>query len=140
MIKKTITFNDLDGNKITEDFWFHLSKAKIMEMELSTTGGLEASMKELIKKRDGATIMSVFKDLILKSYGERSLDGKTFIQNKEISEAFEQTDAYSELFVSLVTDDKAAAEFFNGILPNDVREKVEEEKAAGNLPDLAIVK
>lgn len=140
MLKKTITFNDLDGNKLTEDFYFHLSKAKIMEMELSTTGGLEASMKKLIQKRDGATIMSVFKDLILKSYGERSLDGKTFIQNKELSEAFEQTDAYSELFVELVTNDVAAAEFFNGILPEDVREKVEEEKAAGNLPDLTVVK
>ena len=140
MLKKTITYKDLDGNNITEDFWFHLSKAKIMEMELSTTGGLEASMKELIKKRDGATIMSVFKDLILKSYGDRSLDGKTFLQDEERSKAFEQTDAYSELFVSLVTDDVAAAEFFNGILPEDIREKVEEEKAAGNLPDLTVVK
>ena len=140
MYKKTITFNDLDGNKLTEDFWFHLSKAKILEMELSTTGGLEASMKELIKKRDGANIMSTFKDLILMSYGERSLDGKRFLQSKEISEAFEQTDAYSELFTELVTNDEAAAEFFNGILPADVQEKVAEEKAAGNLPELTVVK
>ncbi len=140
MLKKTITFKDLDGNQITEDFWFHLSKAKILELELSTTGGLEAMMKQLIQKRDGATIMSTFKDLILMSYGERSLDGKRFIQNKEISDAFEQTDAYSELFVSLVTDDQAAAEFFNGILPEDVQEKVKEEEAAGNLPNLTVVK
>lgn len=140
MIKKTITFNDLDGNKLTEDFWFHLSKAKILEMELSTTGGLEASMKELIKKRDGANIMSTFKDLILRSYGERSLDGKRFLQSKELSEAFEQTDAYSELFTELVTNDEAAAEFFNGILPQEVQDKVAEEKAAGNLPNLTVVK
>lgn len=140
MLKKTITFKDLDGNSLTEDFYFHLSKAKIMEMELSTTGGLEASMKQLIQKRDGATIMSVFKELILKSYGERSLDGKTFLQSDELSKAFEQTDAYSELFVSLVTDDEAAAEFFNGILPEDVQQKVEEEKAAGNLPELTVVR
>ena len=140
MYKKTITYSDLDGNKLTEDFWFHLSKAKILEKELSTTGGLEAAMKELIKKRDGANIMATFKDLILSSYGERSLDGKRFLQSEEISKAFEETDAYSELFTELVTNDEAAAEFFNGILPADVQEKVAEERAAGNLPDLTVVK
>ena len=144
MIKKTITFEDLEGNKVTQDFYFHLSKAELLEMEISTSGGLKASMERLIAKRDGEAVISTYKDLILKSYGEKSLDGLRFMKEDEngrpLYKDFMQTEAYSELFASLVTDDKAAAEFFNGVLPKEIVEKMAEEEAAGNLPDLTVVK
>lgn len=144
MLKKTIKFHDLDGNEVTQDFWFHLSKAELLEMEISTTGGLRDSMQRLIDKRDGESVMRTFKDLILKSYGERSLDGLKFLKEDEngrpLYKDFMQTEAYSELFTSLVTDDEAAAEFFNGVLPKEIAEKMAEEEAAGNLPDLKLVK
>lgn len=144
MIKKSITFHDLDGNEVTQDFWFHLSKAELLEMEISTTGGLRDSMQRLIDKRDGESVIRTYKDLILKSYGERSLDGLRFMKEdkdgRPLYKEFMQTEAYSELFTSLVTDDEAAAEFFNGVLPKEVAEKMAEEEAAGNLPDLTVVK
>lgn len=144
MLKKTITFHDFDGNEITQDFWFHLSKAELLEMEISTTGGLKEAMERLIAKRDGETIIKTYKELILNSYGERSLDGLRFVKEDKdghkLYKDFEQTDAYSELFASLVTDDKAAAEFFNGVLPKEVSEKMNEKEAAENLPNLTLVK
>ena len=144
MLKRTITFEDLDGNKITQDFWFHLSKADLLEMEISTTGGLKESMQRLIDKRDGEAVMKTFKELILKSYGERSLDGLKFMKEdkdgRPLWKDFIQTDAYSELFTELVTDDVKAAEFFNGIIPKEVADKMAEEEAAGNLPELKLVK
>lgn len=144
MLKKTITFHDLDGNEITQDFWFHLSKAELLEMEISTTGGLKTAMEELMRKRDGESIIKTYKHLILSSYGERSLDGLKFMKEDKdghkLYKDFEQTEAYSELFSSLVTDDKAAAEFFNGVLPKELSDKMAEEQAAGNLPELTVVK
>ena len=144
MLKKTITFHDLDGNEVTQDFWFHLSKAELLEMEISTTGGLKDSIQRLIDKRDGEAVMKTFKDLILNSFGERSLDGLRFVKEDEngrpLYKDFVQTEAYSELFTELVTDDKAAADFFNGVLPKEVAEAMAAEEAAGNLPELKVVK
>ena len=144
MLKKTITFHDLDGNEVTQDFWFHLSKAELLETEISTTGGLKEAMQRLIDKRDGENIIKTYKELILMSYGERSLDGLRFMKEDEngrpLYKAFMETEAYSELFASLVTDDVAAAEFFNGVLPKEVLDKMEEEEKAGNLPDLKLIK
>ena len=144
MLKKTITFHDLDGNEVTQDFWFHLSKAELLEMEISTSGGLKDAMQRLIDKRDGENIIKTYKELILQSYGERSLDGLRFMKEDEngrpLYKTFMQTEAYSELFASLVTDDEAAAEFFNGVLPKEVADKLAEEEAAENLPDLKLVK
>ena len=143
MLKKTITFHDFDGNEVTQDFWFHLSKAELLEMEISNLG-LKEAMQRLIDKRDGKNIMSTYKELILNSYGERSLDGLRFVKEDEdgrpLYKQFMQTDAYSELFTELVTNDEAAAEFFNGVMPEEIRQKMAEEEAAGNLPDLKLVK
>ena len=119
MLKKTITYTDYEGNERKEDFYFNLTKAEILEMELSTTGGLDRLVGKIIAEQDNKKIMEIFKDIILKSYGEKSLDGKRFIKNSEITEAFTQTEAYSELFVELATDANKAAEFINGVVPGD---------------------
>lgn len=143
MLKKTIIFHDFDGNEVTQDFWFHLSKAELLEMEISNLG-LKEAMQRLIDKRDGENIMKTYKELILNSYGERSLDGLRFVKEDDngrpLYKNFMQTDAYSELFTELVTDDEKAAEFFNGVMPEEVKKKMAEEEAAGNLPDLKLIK
>lgn len=122
MIKETITYTDYNGNERTEDFWFHLSKAELTKMELSTTGGLSEYLKRIIDAQDGKTLVTIFEDLILKSYGEKSADGKRFIKSKELSEAFKQTEAYSNFFMKLATDDEAAIKFINGVVPADLSE------------------
>lgn len=117
MIKKTITYTDYNGNERTEDFWFNLSKAECMEMELSTNGGMEQAIEKIISEKDQAQLVKIFKDIILKSYGQKSLDGKRFNKSPEISADFAATEAYSELFMELATNSEAATAFITGVLP-----------------------
>jgi hypothetical protein len=118
MLKKTISYTDYDGNERTEDFYFNLSKAEITMMEMSFDGGMTKMLDKIVAAKEGKRIMEVFKDLILRSYGEKSPDGRRFIKNNELREAFEQTVPYSMLFVELCTDAKAAAVFVEGIVPS----------------------
>lgn len=117
MIKKTIKYVDYDGNEREEDFYFNLTKAELTEMELSTEGGMEQMIRKIISTKDNKKIVEMFKEIILKSYGEKSLDGRRFIKSKELTDAFVQTEAYSELFMELATDADAAAAFVNGVIP-----------------------
>lgn len=117
MLKKTIKYVDFDGVERSEDFYFNLTKAEVAEMEMSTTGGLEKLLNKIVAEQDNKRIVEIFKDLILRSYGEKSLDGKRFIKNNELRENFSQTQAYSELFVELATNTEAATNFVNGIVP-----------------------
>jgi hypothetical protein len=128
MLKKTITYTDYNGVERKEDFWFNLSKAEIMEMEMSTAGGLAEMINKIVATQDMPSIIKIFKDLVLKAYGEKSADGKRFIKSKEQSEAFSQTEAYSILFMELATDADAAAKFVNGIIPADVAKQLPETK------------
>lgn len=120
MIKKTITYTDYSGNERTEDFYFNLSNAEIMEMEMSTTGGLAEMIQKIVAAKDSPAIIKIFKELVLKAYGEKSPDGKRFIKSEELSIAFSQTEAYSQLFMELATDADAAAKFVNGIVPSNM--------------------
>lgn len=117
MIKKTITYTDYDGNERTEDFWFNMSKAEVAEMELGTAGGVTKMIERLVQEQDSRRIVEIFKDLICRSYGKKSPDGKRFIKTREIIEEFTQTEAYSQLFMELLSDPDAAAAFFTGVLP-----------------------
>jgi len=117
MIKKTIKYTDYNGVERTEDYYFNLSKAEIAEMEMSTEGGLAESIKKIVNAQDTPAVIKLFKSLILKAYGEKSADGKRFIKSEELATAFSQTEAYSELFMELATNDKEAAKFVNGIIP-----------------------
>jgi hypothetical protein len=117
MLKKTITYVDFDGNERTETFYFNLTQAEIAEMELSTKGGLADKINRIIEAQDNETIVLMFKDIIGKSYGEKSADGKYFVKNNEVRTAFMQTQAYSNLFMELASDPDAAAAFINGIVP-----------------------
>lgn len=118
MLKKTMTYTDYDGNQRTEDFYFNLSKAEVAEMQMSAAGGLDKMINRIISEQDGKRIIELFKDLVLRSYGKKSDDGKRFIKTKELSEEFSQTEAYSDLFMELATDSEAAAAFVNGIVPD----------------------
>lgn len=117
MLKKTITYKDYNGNDRTEDFFFNLSKAECMEMELSTNGGMQQMIERIVAEKDNAKIVKVFKELILKAFGKKSPDGKHFFKSEEISNEFAATEAYSELFMELATDADAAAKFIAAVMP-----------------------
>lgn len=121
MYKKVIEYTDYNGETRKDTFYFNLSKAEVAEMELSTNGGLEKQIQSIIDAKDQKEIVATFKEIILKAYGEKSLDGKYFLKKDEngrpLADKFEQTEAYSELFIELATNADKAQEFVNGIVP-----------------------
>ena len=123
MIKKTITYKDYNQVERTESFYLNLSKAEVMEMEMSTAGGMAETIQKIVDAKDAPAIIRVFKDLVLKSYGVKSDDGRRFIKSKELSDEFSQTEAYSQIFMELATDADEAAKFVNGIIPADLSQK-----------------
>lgn len=118
MIKKTITYTDYNGLERTEDFWFNITEAEALEMEMSTTGGYCDMIRRVVAAQDMPTVIKEFKDFIFNAYGEKSPDGKRFVKSEELSTAFSQTEAYSQLYMELSTDADKAAEFINGVIPN----------------------
>lgn len=133
MFAKKITYTDYRGNERTEEFLFNLNKAELAEMELSTVGGMHDMLKKIMETEDMPQIVKIFKQLILKSYGEISTDGKRFIKSEELSEAFSQTEAYSNFFMELAQNPDAAAAFVNGVIPEDMSKAAIESKAEGNV-------
>lgn len=131
MIKKTITYTDFNGGERTEDFYFHLTKAEITKMEMSVNGGMAERIQRIVSAQDQPAIIEVFEDLIKKSYGVKTPDGRGFVKRKEDLEAFMATEAYSQLFMELATDADAAGKFVNGIVPADLSKQI-----AANPPQL----
>jgi len=133
MLKKTITYEDYNGVERTEDFYFNLSQAELMDMQLGVTGGYAEMLQKIIQAKDQPAIVAIFKELILKSYGEKSADGRRFIKSKELSDEFAQTEAFSELYMELATSDEAAAAFVNGVIPAKLAAEVEKQTKNGTL-------
>lgn len=126
MIKQVITFEDFNGNSRTEEFWFHLSKSELVEMELANNGFGEY-LQRIIAASNGRAIMDEFKKIILGAYGIRSDDGRRFIKSPEISLEFSQTPAYDQLFLQLVTNAQFSSDFINGLVPADLAAQVRAE-------------
>lgn len=127
MLKKRIKYEDYNGEIREEDFYFNLSKAELTEMMFSVEGGLENKIRKIIDAKNTPELIKLVKDIIIKSYGEKSADGKRFIKSKELTEAFMQTEAYSELYIELATNDIAAADFIFGILPTSISDQLNKD-------------
>ena len=121
MVKKTIKYTDYNGTEREEDYYFNLSKVELLEMEMSAEGGLENKIKKIVESDDKAEIVKYFKEIIKKSFGKKSEDGKRFIKNPKDFEEFEQTEAYVNLFMELATNADAGANFINGIIPQGLK-------------------
>lgn len=127
MFTKKITYTDYKGTERTEEFYFNFSKAELLEMEMKQDGGLDALIKKVIDTKDVPTLIDLFKNLILTSYGEPSADGRRFVKSPELSKAFSETEAYSDIYMELATDSKKAADFVNGIIPQSLRKQLDED-------------
>lgn len=125
MYKIREKYEDYDGNERVEEFYFNLTKAEITDMELTTEGGMSVMLKKIIAAKDTAKLIAVFKDLILRSYGQKSPDGRRFIKSDELTKEFTETPAYSQIYIRLATDDKAATEFVNNVIPKDLQMNAE---------------
>ena len=129
MIKKTIAYTDFNGTERTEDFYFNLTKAELVRMEMGIKGGMTEMLNRMIAAQDEPALVEVFEELIRKSYGVKTPDGRGFVKREEDFEAFKSTEAYSELFMELISSAEASAAFFNGVIPANLAEQVEAEMA-----------
>lgn len=120
MLRRDITYQDLEGNPITETHYFHLSKADLIEMQLSKKGGFEEWLKKVIEAEDGKSLVRELKEIILMSYGKKSEDGKRFIKNDELRSEFANSEAFSELFSEIALDADKAQTFVNGVIPHEL--------------------
>jgi hypothetical protein len=123
MFKKTVTYEDYNGEEQTEDFYFNLNKVEVMELEYSLGPGesLTNSFMTIARAEDYGTILSIIKKILLMSYGEKSPDGKRFIKNDELRTAFEQSAAFETIFWDFGTNEESFADFFVGVLPNSTK-------------------
>ena len=137
MFKYECKYTDYNGQDRTEQLYFNLSKAELMEMELSTQAGVEEMIRMMIATNDNAKIVQTFKDLILKSYGIKSEDGRRFIKSQELREAFEQSEAYSEFFMAmLANEDGLQTRFINGVINGTKVPTMDEKEAIAKLKEL----
>lgn len=144
MLKKDITFKDLDGNTLTETFWFHLNEGELTRLALGKEGkhgGFDAWVRNLISSNDGEVIVENFEKILLETIGQRSADNKSFIKTDEIRNNFRFSDAYSVLFMELMTDEKKMSDFVNAVVPGNLRESVaqrtSETPASPSMPGLS---
>lgn len=120
MLKREISYEDYNGNQVTEAFYFNITKPELIELELEAEGGLGAMIERIIETKNHNELIKQFKRLVLMAYGEKSEDGKRFVKSDKMREEFSQSAAYSALFMELATDDNAAAIFLKGVLPKDL--------------------
>ena len=138
MYKKLIVYKDYNGNERKEFFYFNLTKVELSKWEVETSGGMREVLENIIKTQDRKGLVELFDDVIRRSYGEKSSDGKYFMKSEEILQRFISTEAYTTLFMELASNDTAASEFINGIMPPELLEEARKEAAKeGN--DVAVI-
>ena len=120
MIKKTVTYKDLNGKERTETFYFHYFESEIMDMEMSEEGGFAERIQRIIDAKDQASLLKVIKKFVLDAYGVKSDDGRRFNKSQEVKDAFMESPAFSKIYMELLTDDEVAAEFVNRVVPEDL--------------------
>lgn len=123
MIKKTIPYTDYDGTERTEDFYFNLSMAELMEMQTSVEGGMRGYIQRIMAANDQTALMKLFKDVLLMTYGKKSDDGRLFLKNDAIRTEFEASPAFSAIYMELMSDAQKAADFINGLIPANLRDQ-----------------
>ena len=126
MLKKTITYTDYDGMERTEDFWFNLSKTELTKLDAELPGGVLDVLRKIIDKKDRKALVDFIETLILRSYGEKTLDGKRFVKTPDMAEEFMQTPAYDELFMSILSDTDSQTNFINGVIPQSMAKEIEQ--------------
>lgn len=127
MLVQREKYIDFDGNEREENFYFNFTEAELAEMELSINGGLKNEIQRIIDSQDQTEVIKIFKSLLLKAYGVKSPDGKRFIKDEKLTKEFEQTNAYSQMFMRLAFDDEEAANWINAVVPNSISENIEKK-------------
>lgn len=134
MYKITETYTDYDDNQRTEDFYFNYSEAELTDLQFSVSGGLAGMIDKIIKTNDMPKLVELFRELIQKAYGEKSNDGRRFMKSPELTKEFTETVAYSQIYMRLATDSKAAQEFINNVVPKSMKDKMQQANQQNVIP------
>ena len=134
MYKITETYTDYDDNQRTEDFYFNYSEAELTDLQFSVSGGLAGMIDKIIKTNDMPKLVELFRALSQKAYGEKSNDGRRFIKSPELTKEFTETVAYSQIYMRLATDSKAAQEFINKVVPKSMKDKMQQANQQNVVP------
>lgn len=133
MLKHELTYEDFNGNKVTETLYFHLSVPELIDMEVEHKAGLAVVVQNMIDAKDHRTLINLFKEVVLLSYGKKSDDGRVFEKSEEDKKRFSQSAAYHKMYVDLATDSEFGAKFINGIMPKEMTEAVLKAETANSL-------
>ena len=132
MFTKTITYNDFDNVERTETAYFNLTKSELMEISMKLPGTLlqdvadeekitdEQRARRVLASLGNQGVTSFIKEIILKAYGKKSIDGRRFEKSEQMSTEFSQTLAFDQLYYELMVDSAKAAEFINNLIPESL--------------------
>ena len=134
MIKWPITYTTYNDETITEDFYFNLNKAELIQMQFEVNGAYSNFITRITNEHDIKTLCEEFRKILLKSYGKKSDDGKRFVKSPEMAQEFEQSEAFSELYVELLTDSDKMVAFIKGVLPKDLQDAEVPPELMASLP------
>lgn len=139
MFKKVIKFTDFFGNEKTEEKYFNLSESEILDAQFDSKGDFAQLIQGIANTQDRETLGKLFKEIILRSYGEPSPDGIYFNKSKEIRDKFESSAPYNALYMELLVDADKASEFINKVIPVDkIQELVNKSKGESSSPVVPI--
>lgn len=134
MLKETIEYENFDNEKVVEDFYFNLNKAELAEMKLIYKDGFDEFINKLVEADEVAKVLAIFREIIGKTYGQRSADGRNFRKSEKITEEFMGSNAYGELFIKFVSQEGFAAKFIAGVIPGSLQEKATSKDGEDNRP------
>lgn len=135
MLKQTITFEDYNGDTVTETHYFNMTKVELIELELEYAGGFENTVKAMIDAKNNKDLFAAVKKLVLSAYGQKSADGKRFVKSPGLSEEFSQTAAFDKLMMDLGTDDEKAFAFIVGVMPKDLADEASKKDLKGAMAE-----
>lgn len=138
MFEKTIKFKDFFGNERSEKRYFNLSEAEVIDAQFNTNDDFALLIQGIANTQDRESLGRLFKEIILRSYGEPSQDGIYFNKSKEIRDKFENSALYNALYTELLFDADKASEFINKVIPVENLQKIIDKTTAANVEKPAL--
>lgn len=132
MYTKKVKYTNYNDEEVEGIFRFHLNKAEVIDWMLCPGGSttLDKTLARIIENNSTSDLVSAFKDIVRRSYGEKTPDGR-FEKSDEIFNRFVSTEAYAIIFMEIFSDADKTIEFLKGIMPKDFAEGLDEAMAQG---------
>lgn len=132
MLKKTVTYANVDGDQVSKDLYFNISANELVEKEALSNQTYSEKLKEIASSDKLSEIYPTVMEFIQEGYGVRTETGD-FEKDPADWEKFKRSLAYQALMDELLmnpdNNGNRLAEFINGMLPPNLRSKMQEQNA-----------